>query len=141
MIKYSLKCQDCLFRFDSWFSSSKEFDRLKKLKFINCETCGSLQIEKSLMAPNLSNTKKKLKDKDNSNFVEVKKKLKEYQKFIKKNFEYVGDNFAYEARSIHYNNKKTKKGIYGKASSKDVEELKEEGIETQVVPWVKDKEN
>ena len=141
MIKYSLKCQDCLFRFDSWFSSSKEFDRLKKLKFINCETCGSLQIEKSLMAPNLSNTKKKLKDKDNSNFEKVKKKLKEYQKFIKKNFEYVGDNFAYEARSIHYNNKKTKKGIYGKASSKDVEELKEEGIETQVVPWVKDKEN
>jgi len=73
MIKYSLKCQDCSFRFDSWFSSSKEFDRLKKLKFINCETCGSLQIEKSLMAPNLSNTKKKSKDKNIPNFEEVKK--------------------------------------------------------------------
>ena len=141
MIKYSLKCQDCSFEFDSWFSSSKEFDRLKKLKFINCASCRSLQVEKSLMAPNLSNAKKKPVDEDNRKFEDVKRKLKDYQKFVKKNFEYVGDNFAYEARTIHYNNKKTKKGIYGKASSKDVKELKEEGIETEMIPWIEDKEN
>ena len=141
MIKYSIKCQDCSFEFDSWFSSSKEFDRLKKLKFLNCESCNSLKVEKSLMSPNLSNTKKKLLDKNNLKYKEVKKKLKDYQKFVKQNFEFVGDNFAYEARSIHYNKKKSKKGIYGNASNEDVKELKEEGIETEMIPWIEDKEN
>ena len=60
---------------------------------------------------------------------------------MKDNFKYVGDNFAYEARSIHYNSKKPKKGIYGNASHKDVKELKEEGIDTQLIPWVDEKEN
>ena len=69
------------------------------------------------------------------------KKLKEYQKFIKKNFEYVGKNFAYEARSIHYNNKKKYKGIFGSASNEEIKELKEEGIETEVIPWIEDKSN
>ena len=56
---------------------------------------------------------------------EIKNKLKEYKKFIEKNFEYLGNNFAYEARSVHYNNKinKKRKGIYGKATIKEVKEL------------------
>lgn len=141
MIKYSLKCQDCLVEFDSWFSSSKEFERLKKLKFLNCESCGSLKVQKSLMSPNLAKTKKKPIAQNTEKFKEVKKKLKNYQKFVKQNFEFVGDNFAYEARSIHYNNKKGKKGIYGNASFKDVKELKEEGIETEMILWIDDKEN
>ena len=58
MIKYSLKCQGCLVEFDSWFSSSKEFERLQKLKFLNCELCGSLKVQKSLMSPNLAKTKR-----------------------------------------------------------------------------------
>ena len=62
-------------------------------------------------------------------------------KFIKNNFDYVGENFAYEARSIHYNNKKKEKGIYGIASKNDLKELKEEGINTQVFPWIDDKKN
>ena len=61
--------------------------------------------------------------------------IPEYQKFIKNNFNYVGDNFAYEARSIHYNNQKKDKGIYGTASKQDLKELKEEGIDAQMVPW------
>ena len=93
------------------------------------------------MSPNLANTKKKLLNKNNLKFKEVKKKLKDYQKFVKQNFEFVGDNFTYEARSLHYNKKKTKKGIYGKASLKEVNELKEEGIETEMIPWIEDKEN
>ena len=70
-----------------------------------------------------------------------KNKIKEYQKFIKNNFDYVGDNFAYEARSIHYNQKKKNKGIYGTASKKDLKELKEEGIDTQTLPWFQNKDN
>ena len=92
------------------------------------------------MKPNLANASFK-KDKTSNNNKIIKKKLKEYQKFIKKNFEYVGENFAYEARSIHYNKNKNKKNIYGKASKQDVKELKEEGIDTTTIPWIEDKEN
>ena len=53
----------------------------------------------------------------------------------------MGENFAYEARSIHYNNKKKKKSIYGIASSNEIKELKEEGIETETIPWINDNEN
>ena len=140
MIKYLLNCKNCNFEFESWFASSKEFDKLKKLKLLNCQNCNSQSIEKSLMKPNLasSNFKKDKAIKHNKN---VKKKLREYQKFIKDNFEYVGENFAYEARSIHYNKSKNKKNIYGKATIKDVKELKDEGIETSQIPWIEDKEN
>ncbi len=140
MIKYLLHCKNCKFEFESWFASSKEFDRLKKLKLLNCQTCNSQKIDKSLMKPNLANSNFK-KDKVLKNTKNVKKKLKEYQKFIKENFEYVGENFVYEARSVHYNKKRIKKNIYGKASIKDVKELKEEGIETTTIPWIEDKEN
>ena len=140
MIKYSLKCKDCSSQFESWFASSKEFDRLKKLKLLNCQDCDSLRIDKSLMSPNLANTKKN-DQRNNEKYKKVKKKLQDYQKFVKENFDYVGDNFSYEARSIHYNQKKIKKGIYGKASLKEVNELKEEGIETETIPWIEENEN
>ena len=142
MIKYSLICKNCELVFDSWFASSNEYEKLKKKKFLNCHNCNSLNIEKNLMAPGLigkhldKNKKKELKK--NS---DIKDKLREYQNFIKKNFKYVGENFAYEARSIHYNKKKKGKGIYGTASQKDLKELKEEGIDTQVIPWIEDKNN
>ena len=141
MIKYSLKCKNCSTEFESWFSTSKEFDRLKKLKHLNCQNCNSIKVEKSLMTPSLANTKKKTNEKNTQKIKEIKNKLKNYQKFIKKNFEFVGDNFAYEARSIHYNKKKISKGIYGKASEQEVKELKNEGIETDIIPWINDKEN
>ena len=70
-----------------------------------------------------------------------KKKIKNYQNFIKKNLDYVGENFSYEARSIHYNSKKKSRGIYGKATKEEIKELNEEGIQTQTIPWIKDKEN
>ena len=140
MIKYRLKCKKCESIFDSWFASSKEFDKLKKIKLINCNTCNSLEIEKSIMSPRISSiTKSNLQASKKT--IEIKSKIKEFQNYIKKNFEYVGENFTYEARSIHYGGKKSKKGIYGNASSKDIKELKEEGIETTVIPWVEKEEN
>ena len=141
MIKYLLNCKKCKIEFESWFASSKEFDKLKKLKLLNCQNCNSGKVEKSLMKPSLVKTTNKINNKEVSKVIKFKKKLKEYQSFIKNNFEYVGENFAYEARSIHYNNKKNKKNIFGKASITDIKELKEEGIETTSIPWVDDKEN
>ena len=142
MIKYRLLCKECNFKFDSWFASSNEFDRLKKKGLLTCHICNSVKVEKTLMAPQLINSNLKKEEKINSEkYQKVKKTILGYQKFIKNNFKYVGDNFAYEARSIHYNNKKIEKGIYGTASKKDLDELREEGIEAQVLPWVDDKSN
>ena len=142
MIKYKLTCKDCEIIFDSWFASSKEYEKLKKKNFLICHNCNSSKVEKTLMTPQLMNSKKKSKDGlDLSKSGNIKKTIKNYQKFIKDNFKFVGENFAYEARSIHYDGKKNSKGIYGSASKKDIKELKEEGIETQTIPWIEDKDN
>ena len=139
MIKYLLNCKKCKFEFESWFASSKEYDKLKKMNLLNCQKCNSFKIDKSIMKPNLVNTSIKIDTVNINKSKNLKNKIKEYQKFIKKNFEYVGDNFTYEARSIHYN--KNKKNIFGKASAKEIKELKDEGIETSTIPWIDDKQN
>ena len=142
MIKYNLICKKCNLTFDSWFASSKEYDNLKKKKLLNCHNCSSLKVEKNLMAPKLINKSLSLKnEKELQKYKKIKKTISEYQKFIKNNFNFVGKNFAYEARSIYYNNKKSDKGIYGTASKKDLQELREEGIDAQMVPWVKENSN
>ena len=142
MIKYKLACKNCETTFDSWFASSKEFEKLKKKSLLICHICSSTKVDKTLMAPSLRNNKKdKKNDLEVNRYENVKKTIKNYQKFIKDNFKYVGENFAYEARSIHYDKKKKSKGIYGNASKKDLNELKEEGIDTQMIPWIEDKDN
>jgi len=142
MIKYKLICKSCNKSYDSWFSSSKEYEKLKKLKHINCYSCGSLNVEKTLMSPNVLNSRKINKiTKDEKKYINVRNKIKEYQKFIKNNFEYVGKNFAYEARSIHYKDKKNVKGIYGTASNQEIKELREEGINAETIPWIENQEN
>ena len=143
MIKYKLICKDCETTFDSWFSSSKEYEKLKKKKFLNCHFCNSLNVEKGLMSPSVNTSKNNLKDIDtfSEKYKEIKKTIYEYQEFIKKNFEYVGENFAYEARSLHYKDKKKAKGIYGTATKEDLNELKEEGIKAEILPWIKNTTN
>ena len=143
MIKYKLICKDCETTFDSWFSSSKEYEKLKKKKFLNCHFCNSLNVGKGLMSPSVNTSKNNLKDIDISNekYKEIKKTIYKYQEFIKKNFEYVGENFAYEARSLHYNSKKRTKGIYGTATKEDLKELNEEGIKAEILPWIKNTTN
>ena len=56
MIKYKLICKDCNNIFDSWFSNSKEYEKLKKRKYLNCHICDSPKVEKTLMAPNVLNS-------------------------------------------------------------------------------------
>ena len=139
MIKYNLTCK-CNCTFDSWFASSEEFGRLMKKKLITCIECNSINVNKSIMAPNVSSSKKN----DNINYQfqkNIKKKIIKYQKFIKENCKYVGDNFAQEARSIHYDKKKETKGIYGRVTAEEMDELNEEGIETTTMPWYDKIEN
>lgn len=142
MIKYKLICKSCDISFDSWFASSHEYEKLKERKLLNCLQCSSKKVEKTLMAPKLiNNHSSKMFEKRSLKLKRINKKIKEYQNFIKNNFEYVGENFTYEARSIHYNNKKRKKGIFGTASKDDIKELKDEGIQTDIIPWMEDKNN
>ena len=94
------------------------------------------------MAPNILNTVDKINNiKSFEKQIKIKNKILEFQKFIEKNFENVGDNFTYKARSLHYDGKDDQKGIFGTASLKDIKELNEEGIETQVFPWIEQKDN
>ena len=94
------------------------------------------------MAPKIIN-KSSLKDfeKQKIKTKKINDKIREYQKFIINNFEFVGENFAYEARSIHYDNKKNNKGIYGTATKDEIKELKEEGVKAELIPWIEDKNN
>ena len=95
------------------------------------------------MSPNVSMSKNNLKaiNLSSERYWEIKKTISRYQEFIKKNFEYVGENFVYEARSLHYKNKKKIKSIYGTATKEDLKELNEEGIKVEMIPWIKNTTN
>ena len=140
MIVFNLNCSDCAYSFEGWFENTKDYNKQVKKRLLSCPSCNSIQIKKALMAPNILNNSQ-LKSKDINKIKEIKSKLREFKKFIKDNFKYVGDNFAHEARSIHYDPKKKNKAIYGKASQKEIQDLKQEGIKTEEFPWLEDKEN
>ena len=136
MIKYNLKCIN-KHEFESWFSDSKEFDRLKKKKLIECIFCHTKSVEKSIMAPRILNTKDlNYQNKiPNTEMKTFKKDLQNLRKFVEKNFEYVDHNFANKVREVYYD-KKSKKNIYGTTTDEEREELKEEGIDLVSIPWV-----
>ena len=104
MIKYRLTCKNCNSSFDSWFASSREYEKLKKLKHLNCHHCNSIKVEKTLMAPSVLNTKDTIasisKDKK---FYKIKNKIKEYQKFIKKNFNYPYEFYEKRIKELKLN--------------------------------------
>ena len=140
MIKYNLKCKN-KHEFESWFSDSKEFEKLKSKKMIECALCGTKVIEKSIMSPNvLSKEEKENKIKSSKNLKKIREDMLKMRNFVEKNFEYVGKDFPREVRNIYYDNRKNK-NIYGKATEEETEELKEEGIELTSIPWIDKREN
>ena len=143
MIQYNLKCE-CGKIFDSWFLSSSEFDLLGKKNLLKCIYCNSSAISKSVMAPNLTNKSNNNKSNKVSKKTKLEKdittQLMHIRKYIEKNCENVGKNFSREARNIHYD-KKSSKGIYGKATPEETSELIEEGIDVATIPWVDKLEN
>ena len=138
MIKYNLACK-CGQTFESWFSSSTEFDSLCRKKLIKCIYCESSSVKKTVMAPNLYRKSNKVLNRIKLE-KNIKKQLLDFRRYIEKNCRNVGENFIKEARSIHYD-KKTSIGIYGKATPEETSELLEEGIEVATIPWVDKSEN
>ena len=131
MIKYNLKCKNG-HEFESWFSNSEEFEKLKKKDLLECIYCSSKNISKSIMAPMISsqNNKDEYLKIFNNDLKNKKNELLQLRKFIEKNFEYVGRDFS----------KKIRKAIYGTSTPEEKEELIDEGIDLMSIPWV-DKDN
>ena len=136
MIKYNLKCEND-HEFESWFSDSQEYDKLDKKKLLECIYCSSNRIKKSIMSPMISG--KKLNS-DSFNIFDQKllddrDKLIKLRKYVENNFEFVGNKFSKKVREVYYD-KKNNKSIYGTTTSKEREELSEEGIDLLSIPWV-----
>jgi len=165
MIKYALAC-DNGHGFESWFQNSAAFDKQVKRKLVTCPLCGSAKVEKSLMTPQLSGTRKR--GKANAPVApaaeapaaaaapapgpaapvammspqekEFRAKLKELREHLTKNADYVGQKFPEEARKMHYGEIEHR-SIYGEASPQDAKELHEEGIEFHPLPVLPDERN
>ena len=125
MIKYSLECNQS-HTFDAWFSDSLNFEKQNKKNQISCPNCSSLIIKKSIMAPSIPSKNYK-SDPLNEKKDKVEVVLSKVRKHIEDNFDYVGDKFADEARSMHYGEKEERE-IYGETTIEDAVDLIEEGV-------------
>ena len=140
MIKYNLKCKN-KHEFESWFLDSKEFEKLKSKKMIECIFCKTKSIEKSIMAPSVLSQEQKRKNQKSVKYIKkIQKDLLKMRNFVEKNFEYVGNNFPREVRNAYYDKRKNR-NIYGKATPEETQELEEEGIELTAIPWIDNKKN
>jgi hypothetical protein len=162
MIRYQLLCEHD-HNFEAWFRDSAAFDEQAKHGEIQCPFCGNDNIRKAVMAPAVASRKESQMNPDQQiaieaaekaaddmraggdiqkvadNFMQIVSKL---QKHVEETCDYVGDNFAEEARAIH-NGDAEERDIYGEATAQETEELLDEGIEVVSIPTLspKDKAN
>ena len=132
MIVFNLICSTCKIEFEGWFDSSSDFQEQKRKKLINCPSCNSLSVTKSLMTPNLS-SKSNIKKTPRLKKAMVND-IKKYKKIIEKNFDYVGDNFTEEAKKMKYG-EIDERPIYGEATLEQTKELFDEDIRVVPLPW------
>ena len=136
MIRYTLNCNNG-HQFDSWFSDSASFEKLREKGHLECAICSSKKVEKSLMAPVVTPKKKEtLLSKQSA----LEKEIKALKRKIKATATDVGENFSAEARAMHYGEKE-EKPIIGKTTIDEAKELAEEGIPFTPLPWSDDKVN
>lgn len=151
MILFDLKCH-MGHVFEAWFNSTKAYDGQVERGTIECPVCGSNDVEKAVMAPNVgkkSNQKKTSRapakfEPESLGYGtlppdlqgELEDVLEKVREHVEENCDYVGKSFTEEARSMHYG-EKPERGIYGEASFEDSVELMEEGIEVFPLPGIK----
>ncbi|MGB0574976.1 MAG: DUF1178 family protein [Alphaproteobacteria bacterium] len=139
MIVFDLKCSND-HEFETWFPSSEAFDKQRKAKKVVCPVCNDTKVDKALMAPSVSGTKKKgekavhLSSKGEEQVGKYMAALKEIRQKVEQNSDYVGDKFPEEARKIHYGETE-ERSIHGEATDEEAAELVEEGIDVQKIPW------
>jgi hypothetical protein len=145
MIVYSLLCAEA-HEFEAWFRNSAAFDEQAAAGAIACPMCGDTHIRKALMAPAIRPSSKAAAKpieeaiaaptpQEADQQAAAMQLLREMRRKIESDCDYVGDNFAEEARKIHYGEVEAH-GIYGESSEADREALAEEGIEVGRIPWV-----
>lgn len=135
MIRYDLKCSQG-HDFDGWFQSAGAFDALRKAGHVGCTICGDLAVEKSIMAPAVRPARKagekpNLKEPQN----DMEAAFAELRARIEANSDYVGLNFAAEARAMH-EGQIDERSIYGEAKAEDARALVEDGIPVAPLPFL-----
>lgn len=134
MIQFTLKCADD-HRFDSWFQSTEAFDKLLAKGLVSCSLCGSKHVEKAMMAPRVSGSRSEAKPSLDTPGNPGEQALAELKEHVEKNSEYVGMNFAREARDIH-DGTAPERAIYGEARPDEAKKLVEDGIPVAPLPFV-----
>jgi len=139
VIEFTLKC-DNGHRFESWFQSAASFEKLKAAGMVACSVCGSDAVEKALMAPSVVAGRatpspaepraKTLSDPASP----AEQALAELKKKIEANAEYVGTNFAREARQMHEGGA-PERAIYGEAKPEEARKLMEDGVPVTPLPF------
>lgn len=137
MIRYSLVCADG-HEFDGWFGSSDAYEVQARNGDVICPHCGSAEVSKALMAPNVATSKGA--DDAGPPDAEIAEAVRKVREHVEKTADYVGDKFAEEARKIHYEEVEPR-GIYGEATPSEAVELKEEGVEFHPLPSVPEDQN
>ncbi len=134
MIKYNLICRHD-HEFEAWFSKGSDFDDQKKGGLLLCPICGDVEIDKAIMAPAVSTSRKKeaAAQKHKAALSMMNAAADKIRKEIADKCEDVGDKFADEARAIHYGEKE-ERAIYGSASPRQAAELQDEGIAVAPLP-------
>jgi hypothetical protein len=133
MIRYALAC-DHGHPFEAWFASSADYDDQAGRGLVECPLCGSRVVEKQVMAPAVSGTRRSAAP-DAAARVQsmMMRAAKEIRAHVEANFDYVGDAFAREARDIH-EGRSEKREIYGEASPAEVKKLKDDGVPVAPLP-------
>ncbi len=143
MITYQLICSSG-HEFEAWFQNSTGYDEQQKAGDISCPICGDINVSKAVMAPALSRKgnsrpSKPMPDSHEQRASEVAREvldaIEKVREHVAQNCDYVGNDFADEARRIHYGETE-ERGIYGEATDQDNQELVEEGIEVFRLPVV-----
>lgn len=141
MIRFSLHC-DNAHEFDGWFRNNDDFEKQNKTKLISCPVCGSASIAKTLMAPavSTSRTRERIMMGVHGKQQDMLATVREIALNIRKKADYVGDNFAEEARKIHFGEVNAR-AIYGEASGQEVSELLEDGVDILPLPKLPEDKN
>ena len=137
MIQYSLKCEND-HSFDSWFASADAYDKLADNGMVSCAVCGSTKVSKAIMAPRVRTTKGKEASTAPTLPTEksaAEQAMAEMRAKVEQNAEYVGTNFATEARSMHLGDA-PERAIYGEAKPEEAKSLIEDGIPVTTLPFM-----
>lgn len=134
MIQFTLKCE-ADHRFDSWFQSAAAFDKLRGAGMVCCAVCGSTQVEKALMAPRVQTARTTPQADTASDTAAREQALAALRRKIEENSDYVGMNFAREARDMH-DGLTAERSIYGEAKPEEARKLIEDGVPVAPLPFV-----